>query len=126
MELVEYFSHVILQISTFFFSFMIYFYFLFSLSKFKTRSENDLPAILKVICLTISTMFPLLGICSGCEEVNRGLKDLDIYQRCTWYRYPPKIQRAMITIIIGSHGLDPYKMYGSLTASRETCKKVNN
>lgn len=84
-----------------------------------------MPAILKVICLTISTVFPLLGICSGCEEVNWRLKDLDIYQRCSWYQYPPKIQHAMIIIIIESQNLDPFKMCGSLTASRETCKKVS-
>lgn len=70
-------------------------------------------------------MFPLLGICSGCEEVIKRLDDLDIYQRCSWYRYPPEIQRAMIMVILGSQDLNPFKMCGSLTASRETCKKVS-
>lgn len=65
-------------------------------------------------------------MCSAAEELKARFEGLDIYQRCSWFRYPSKVQRALVIIIIGSQDLDPFKIFGSLTASRETCKKVNN
>ena len=79
-----------------------------------------------MLCLILAVILPLLVICSGCEEVERRFSDSNIYERCDWYRYPAKVQRALPIIIIGSQNLNPFKMYGNVTASRETCKKVLN
>lgn len=63
-------------------------------------------------------------MCSVSEELKGRFDDLNIYQRCKWYRYPVKLQRILTIIIIDSQNSDVFKIFGSLTASRETCKKV--
>lgn len=83
-----------------------------------------MPAILKNITLTFATILVFLVICSALEELKVQFEDLDVYVRCSWYRYPIKLQRILTIIIVNSQSLEPFKVFGSLTASRETCKKV--
>lgn len=101
-------------------------YFLqFRIQIVKKKSQIDLPAVSKEISVTILTVIVFLLICSACEELKGQFEDLNIYLRCKWYRYPAKLQRILTIILIDSQNSDAFKIFGSLTASRETCKKVS-
>lgn len=63
-------------------------------------------------------------ICSASEELKGRFEDINIYLRFRWYRYPIKLQRIVAIILIDNQKSDVFKVIGSLTASRETYKKV--
>lgn len=84
----------------------------------------DLPAILKDITLTFAIIGGFVVLCSVCEELKRRYDDLNIYLCCNWYRYPIKMKHIVTVILIDSQNSDVFKIFGSLTASRETCTKV--
>lgn len=84
----------------------------------------DLPAILKDVMLSFVTIVTILVVCSVCEELKGRFDDSNIYLRCDWYHYPVKMRHILTIMVLQSQNLDVFKVIGSLTASRETCKKV--
>lgn len=66
----------------------------------------------------------MLATCYATEEVRTRFVDIDIFYQCQWYRFPLKIRKALPIIISGSQKLDFLKVFGNITASRETCRKV--
>lgn len=91
---------------------------------FQTKPELDIPVIVKLLCLTLSSIIPLLVICNALEELHTRFEEIDIFQQCKWYRYPIKIRRALPIIIVYSQNLNFIKVFGDITASRETCQRV--
>lgn len=83
-----------------------------------------MPAIIKLIVLTFVSTIPLLAICSAFEELKTQFDEIDFYQRCNWYKFSAKIQRIMPIIVGNTRETAPFEVFGSVTCSCETYKKV--
>lgn len=63
-------------------------------------------------------------ICSISDELKSRLDEVDIYKQCNWYRFPSIVQHIMPMIINNTQEMDFLKVFGTITASRETYKRV--
>lgn len=88
------------------------------------KPEINMPALLKLSCLTLSALIPLLIICNTLEELQSRFDENDIFQRSKWYLFPLKIRRSLPIIITCTQRFNCIKVFGNVSASRETCHQV--
>lgn len=90
----------------------------FCILLFQMKPEINVAALLKLACLILSVVIPLLVICNALEELQTRFDRSDIFQECKWYRFPFKIRRSLPIMIACTQRFNCIKVFGNVSASR--------